>query len=75
MLEKRGMVLIGRQSSLWLLREHGVVYPLFKIGEHLGRRNAGIAFYHFVVLLESLMNLVPLLRIFESRCIMVFEKQ
>jgi 2-polyprenyl-3-methyl-5-hydroxy-6-metoxy-1,4-benzoquinol methylase len=75
MLERRGLVTRRRQSSLWWLLEPGALYCTFAFLERRGWSNAGIYFYHVVCVLEALMNLVPPLRIFESRFVLMCEKR
>ncbi|WP_416897836.1 MAG: class I SAM-dependent methyltransferase [Minwuia sp.] len=74
MIESRGFRLMTRQSSLWWLLDQGLTYRTFRFLERRGWRNAGLSFQHMLRTLDSLMNALPLFRIFESRFILMLEK-
>lgn len=73
-LERRELKVIGRQSAMWWLFDRGIVYETARISESCGLTQAGIRLYHYIKLLESLMNLLPPLRWFESRFILLARK-
>ena len=74
-IEARGLTVLGRSSSMWLLEGRR---GLFVQGlNRLARRQPVLAarwFYYGFALMESLLNLVPPLRIFESRVVLLVRK-
>jgi hypothetical protein len=73
-IEERGFSLTLRQSSLWWLEEFGIAYRTFRLLERLDGPRAATAFYHLVQMLEGAMNLLPPLRLFESRAVLLMQK-
>lgn len=74
MLESRGLSVVGRQSSLWWLPEHGLCYRIARIFENGSNTSAALALYHFITFLEGLMNVFPPFRCFESRFVLLGRK-
>lgn len=74
MLERRGLKLISRQSSLWWLPEWSMAYAFFKWYEKKAGLHAAQLLFHFINFLEAAMNLLPPLRIFESRFVLMLRK-
>lgn len=74
-LINNGFSLVSRQSSLWWLFERwGILYNIcFLYGRLTGPRAAHL-FYNIIMLLEGLMNVVPIFRIFESRFVLLMKK-
>ncbi len=75
MVERRGFKLRVRQASLWWLWEQGPLFRSVSQLEKWGWQGAGIYLYHLISFLEALMNLIPPLRVLETRCVMMFEKK
>jgi 2-polyprenyl-3-methyl-5-hydroxy-6-metoxy-1,4-benzoquinol methylase len=74
-LEARGFTLTLRQSALWWLEDFGVAYRTFRALERVNAARAATAFYHFTLMLEAAMNLCPVLRVFESRAVLLMRKR
>jgi SAM-dependent methyltransferase len=75
MLERAGFEVALRTSSLWHLdARFSLVYRRLRASEQSRPVAAGNKFFHLLMLLEALLNLVPLLRIFESRQIVLARK-
>ena len=75
MLAAHGLDVVSRGSSLWLLEERrGFYVPLLRRLSHRMPRQAARAFFYGYVLLEALMNLLPPLRIFESRQVLLAQR-
>jgi 2-polyprenyl-3-methyl-5-hydroxy-6-metoxy-1,4-benzoquinol methylase len=74
MVELRGFTKLSRQASLWWLLDRGPVYCCLQTLENWGWRASGLFAIHLVKFLDSLMNVVPLFRVFETRSIFLFEK-
>ncbi|MBU4184786.1 MAG: class I SAM-dependent methyltransferase [Proteobacteria bacterium] len=73
-LNHAGYELISRQSALWLIYEQGIIYNIFKIIERKYKYYPAFIFENYIRFLESIMNLFPFLRIFESRYILLMKK-
>ena len=73
-VEQRGFSLTLRQSSLWWLEEFGVAYRTFRALERFDGPRAASAFFHLTQMLEGAMNLLPPLRLFESRAVLLMQK-
>jgi hypothetical protein len=71
-LEAAGFEIRSRSSSAWLLDERmGSAYRLLRRAERRSGPRAALRFMSLFTLLEALMNLVPPLRVFESRVVLL----
>jgi 2-polyprenyl-3-methyl-5-hydroxy-6-metoxy-1,4-benzoquinol methylase len=74
-LERAGFEIELRASSLWLMDDqHGTTYKIFRRFEKRSPVAAARRFLYGLTLLESLLNLVPPLRLFESRVVLLARK-
>jgi ubiquinone/menaquinone biosynthesis C-methylase UbiE len=74
-LERAGFEIEHRAGSLWLLDDiNGTTYKVFHRLERRGGVRAARKFLYGLNLLESLLELVPPLRVFESRLVLLARK-
>lgn len=71
-LEARGFALVLRLSALWWVQEPGALTWVFG---RLGSSRAAATFYHWCRLLDSLLNVAPPLRCFESRAVLFMQRR
>lgn len=74
-LEKRNCKMISRQSSLWFMLEFGLFYGIIQSIERLNKIRVALWFFNLVTALDAVMNVAPLLRIFESRFVLLMERK
>jgi 2-polyprenyl-3-methyl-5-hydroxy-6-metoxy-1,4-benzoquinol methylase len=72
--ERRGFVLLTRQSSLWHLQSHGWPMRFFNRWALRSPNKASISYANLVAALDGLMNSLPFLRIKETRFILGLQK-
>lgn len=72
-LSGHGFELVWRQSSLWWFSK-GVINSALKLFERLSTSRP-LMIWHFYLLCDALMNLLPPFRIFESRFILLLRKK
>lgn len=66
---ERGFEEVERRSSLWWVDPRGPLHGVFR-----RRGNRGLLWISLNSLSESIMNLIPPLRVFESRAVFAFKK-
>lgn len=74
MLKQRGFKMLSRQSSLWMMWKWGIVFRILRWFEKYNKIETARFLCNLVLLLDSLMNLIPIFRIFESRFVLLLEK-
>ena len=74
MLNTAGFSVIKRQSCLWLLNESGPLYKYYARLESKCAQVAAIEMYNLISFLEAALNVIPILRIFESRFIILAKR-
>ncbi|HLI13466.1 MAG TPA: methyltransferase domain-containing protein [Alphaproteobacteria bacterium] len=70
MFENRGGKVISRKSSLWTLYEFSRIYRAAQRLESQDPFKAVSRLHAWICALEAAMELLPLLRVFESRCVL-----
>jgi hypothetical protein len=74
LLQRHKFSIISRQSSLWFVKENGILYRFLLFIEQHTPFFSAFYWYHLCTCLDSLLNLIPIFRIFESRCIILAHK-